>query len=227
MRTIEYQRPDAPHLIIFGVESGIAATWSYLCYDTVAKEGIVFDAAQQSADVLTQKAKECSVSITAIYLTHSHWDHTADAAKLKRETNSPLFIHPEDEHRLAEPMLHTIWQLPFDIEGVTADYFINHGDKIQCGNWNFTVRHTPGHTEGSICFIDENQSIAIVGDTLFADSIGRSDLPGGNGNLLLESITNQLLTLSDEVVFFAGHGEISTIGEERIHNPFLIGISAL
>ena len=227
MRTIEYQLPEMPHLMIFGVESGIAATWSYLCYDTNAKKGIVFDTAQHSSDVLTQKANEQTIEITAIYLTHSHWDHTADAAKLKRETKTPLFIHPDDEYRLAEPMLHTVWQLPFDIEGVTADFYLNHDDKIQCGEWNFSVRHTPGHTEGSVCFINENQSVAIVGDTLFADSIGRTDLPGGNANLLLESIENQLLTLPDKVVFFAGHGEISTIGDERKFNPFLVGLKVL
>ncbi|MBS1538712.1 MAG: MBL fold metallo-hydrolase [Bacteroidetes bacterium] len=227
MRTIEYQLPKAPHLKIFGVESGIAATWGYLCYDTNTKTGIIFDVPQNSVDVLIQKANELGITISTIYLTHSHWDHTADAAKLKRETKAPLFIHPDDEYRLAEPMLHTIWQLPFEIEGVAADFHLNHNDVVQCGDWNFLVRHTPGHTEGGVCFINEKHSVAIVGDTLFAESIGRTDLPGGNADLLLESIENQLLSLSDDVVFFAGHGEISTIGNERKFNPFLVGLKAL
>ncbi len=227
MRTIEYQVPGAPHLLIFGVESGLAATWSYLCYDTAAKIGIIFDAAQDSAEVLTKKATELGITISAIYLTHSHWDHTADAAKLKRLTNALLFIHPDDEYRLAEPSLHTIWQLPFVIEGVTADSHLHHGDQIQCGEWIFSVRNTPGHTQGGVCFINNIHSIAIVGDTLFSGSIGRTDLPGGDTNTLLESIANQLLTLPDDTIFFAGHGEISTIGDERMFNPFLVGISAL
>lgn len=227
MRTIEYHLPGADHLLIFGVESGIAATWSYLCCDTNASKGIVFDSAQDSADILIQKASELSANISAIYLTHSHWDHTADAAKLKRETNAPLAIHADDEYRLAEPSLHTVWQLPFTIEGVAADSYLQHGDQIQCGEWNFTVRHTPGHTEGGVCFIDELHDVAIVGDTLFAGSVGRTDLPGGNTDILLESIANQLLTLPDNIVFFAGHGEISTIGDERMFNPFLLGINAL
>lgn len=227
MRTIEYQVPGALHLLIFGVESGLAATWSYLCCDTREKVGIIFDSAQDSSEVLTEKAAELGIAILAIYLTHSHWDHTADAAKLKRITNAPLFIHPDDEYRLAEPLLHTVWQLPFVIEGVSADSHLHHGDQIQCGEWNFSVRHTPGHTEGGVCFINDIHSIAIVGDTLFSGSIGRTDLPGGDTNTLLESIVNQLLTLPDEFVFFAGHGEISTIGDERMFNPFLVGIDTL
>ena len=124
-------------------------------------------------------------------------------------------------------MTHTIWQLPFDIEGTAADSYVHHGDEIHCGEWSFSVRHTPGHTEGGVCFIDQIHSIAIVGDTLFAESIGRTDLPGGNSDLLLESIVNQLLTLDDGVMFFAGHGEISTIGDERKYNPFLLEINML
>ncbi|MBI3257885.1 MAG: MBL fold metallo-hydrolase [Ignavibacteriae bacterium] len=166
-------------------------------------------------------------TIAAIYLTHSHWDHIADARELKHETNAPLFIHPDDEYRLEEPMSHTIWQLPFTIESVTADYYLHHGDQIRCGEWNFSVCHTPGHTEGGVCFIDKLHSVAIVGDSLFAGSVGRTDLPGGNTDVLIESIANHLLTLPDNIVFFAGHGEISTIGDERMFNPFLLGINTL
>jgi glyoxylase-like metal-dependent hydrolase (beta-lactamase superfamily II) len=227
MRTIEYNIPNVSNLVIFGVESGIAATWSYLCCDTLANDAIIFDSAQDSADILIQKAAELGCTISAIYLTHSHWDHTADAAKLKRETKAPLFIHAADEYRLAEPMQHTIWQLPFVIEGVNADFHLNHDDHITCGNWNFLVCHTPGHTEGGVCFIDQIHSVAIVGDTLFAGSIGRTDLPGGNSKLLINSIKNQLLVLPDEIIILAGHGEISTIGEERVFNPFLLGNNEL
>jgi len=165
------------------------------------------------------------VRIQAIWLTHSHWDHTADAAALTKATSAPILVHKADEYRLAEPNKHTVWRLPFEIDGVTAGGYFEHGSWVECGDWKFEVRHTPGHTEGSVCFIEHDYSIAIVGDTLFSGSVGRTDLPGGDTETLLASIGRELMSLSERTVIFPGHGECSTIGEERISNPYLAGIT--
>ncbi len=225
MNVIEYTLPSAPHLSLYAIEAGIAATWGYLCCDTQAKTAVVIDVPQGSTDFFLDKAIELGVRIQAIWLTHSHWDHTADAAALTKATSAPIIIHKADEYRLAEPNKHTVWQLPFAIEGVEAGGYFEHGNWVECGDWRFEVRHTPGHTEGGVCFICHEYSLAIVGDTLFSGSVGRTDLPGGDTETLLASIGRELLTLPDRMLFFAGHGECSTIGEERISNPYVVGIT--
>lgn len=115
-------------------------------------------------------------------------------------------------------MEHTLWPLPFTIYPVSPVEKLIENEILHCGEWGFNVIHTPGHTEGSVCFISEKYNCAIVGDTLFADSIGRTDLPGGNTNQLIHSIKSKLLVLSPETVIFPGHGEISTIGHEQRYN---------
>ncbi|MBK9250032.1 MAG: MBL fold metallo-hydrolase [Ignavibacteria bacterium] len=225
MNIIEYKLPSVPHLVLYGIESGIAATWGYLCCDLNTKKAVVIDVPQDSTQFFLSKSAELGVRIDAIWLTHSHWDHTADAASLEEATAAPIFIHKADEYRLAEPNKHTIWQLPFIIDGVTAAGFFEHGAIVECGDWKFEILHTPGHTEGSVCFVCHDYILAIVGDTLFSGSVGRTDLPGGDTETLLASIGRELLTLPDSTLIFAGHGECTTIGEERFSNPYLVGIS--
>ncbi len=209
------------HLAIIPVEAGPVATVGYLVLDTQAAKAAVVDVPHGSAHIFMQLAGEHGVEIAAIWLTHSHWDHTADAAEIVRQTNAEVFIHRADEYRLFDPMKHSIWPLPFSIEPVLATGYFHDGDIITMGDWTFEILHTPGHTEGGVCLVDKKHSIALVGDTLFAGSIGRTDLPGGDTNTLLQSINNSLLTLDDDINILPGHGPASTIGTERKHNPFL------
>ena len=163
-----------------------------------------------------------SVYITTILLTHSHWDHTGDAAKLQRATKAHIAVHPDDDYRLSEPNKYTGFPLPFTLEACKADRYLHAGDSLMLGAWTFEVRHTPGHTEGGICFIDHARKLAFVGDTLFAGSIGRTDLPGGDTATLLNAIRTQLFTLDDDFVVLPGHGNRTSIGTERRTNPFLV-----
>lgn len=207
-------------LVITPVEAGPVATIGYFIADKETGTALVIDAPWGSAAIFQQLAQEHGVVITDLWLTHSHWDHTADAAALQR-AGAAIAIHPEDEYRLAEPMEHSIWPLPFTIEGVTANTYVHHGDTRTFGKQQFAVLHTPGHTEGGVCFVDKENNLAFVGDTLFAGSIGRTDLPGGDMNTLLHSIHEHLLVLGDDMCIFPGHGPASTIGEERVSNPYL------
>lgn len=206
---------------IFSFESGPVATFGYILADMTTGTCLIVDAPLESADDMLSVIGKHALSVQAIILTHSHWDHTGNAQALKRATNAPIYCHPADAYRLIEPMQHTMFRLPFVIEPSPLDKELHHGDTIVCGAWHLEIRHTPGHTEGGVCLIDHAQNIAFVGDTLFAGSIGRTDLPGGNTQQLLASIHRELLPLADAMEFFAGHGDSSTIGYERVHNPFL------
>lgn len=211
-----------PTLAVYPVEAGPVATFGYMVTDTVQGVAAVIDVPLESAEYFIEVAEQENVRIESIFLTHSHWDHTGDVAKLQRATGAKIYIHPDDEYRLGKPNEYTSIPLPFTIEPCAADGFMRHGDIISCGGWHFEVRHTPGHTEGGVCFIDQAQKIAFVGDTLFAGSIGRTDLPGGDMNALLEAIRTQLFTLDDSIIALPGHGSHTTIGVEKRSNPFLL-----
>ncbi len=203
-------------------EAGPVATNAYLLIDTDAGGGVIIDAPLDSADSIHEAARDAGITPSALILTHTHWDHTADVVPLKRFfPEMIIYVHPDDEYRLIDPMTHTVWDLPFVIEGTKADAYLRHNDTFCLNSITFDILHTPGHTEGGISLLDRENSLVFVGDTLFASSVGRTDLPGGSWDTLLDSITSQLMTLPDNTVIYPGHGPTSTIGEERVANPFL------
>ncbi len=227
--TPETNPPEsASSLSVYPVEAGPVATFGYMITDTAKGVAAVIDVPLESADYFMEIAEQEQVRIESIFLTHSHWDHTGDVAALLRlcaekNLDAPkVYIHPDDEYRMGKPNDYTSVPLPFTLEPCKADGFMRHGDIISCGGWHCEVRHTPGHTEGGVCFIDHAQKIAFVGDTLFAGSIGRTDLPGGDTETLLNAIRTQLFTLDDAFIALPGHGNHTTIGVERRSNPFLM-----
>ncbi|GBD07651.1 Hydroxyacylglutathione hydrolase GloC [bacterium HR21] len=207
---------------LFAVESGPAATVGYLLLDLAAREACVIDVPMGSAERFRELAQQHGVRIRRILLTHTHWDHIADAAALQRATGAPIAVHPADAYRLQDPVELRLWQLPLPFEPVQAQEFLQHGQRLRCGTvWELEVRHTPGHTEGGVCFVDQRRRVVFSGDTLFAGSIGRTDLPGGDLGQLLRSIAEQLLVLPEDFRVYPGHGGPTTIGAERRDNPFL------
>lgn len=132
-----------------------------------------------------------------------------------------ILVHPLDAYRLLDQASHTVWPLPFTLKNVQYTRTIEQGDILTCGDWQCEVLHTPGHTEGGICFVDHQHSCIFAGDTLFSGSIGRTDLPGGDMQTLISSIRNVLLVLPQELVVFPGHGPLTTIADEQESNPFL------
>jgi glyoxylase-like metal-dependent hydrolase (beta-lactamase superfamily II) len=215
----ENKAPSA--LKIFPIEAGPVATWGYLLTDGAAGCAVVIDAPMGCKDFFLRSAAAEGCKITDILLTHSHWDHTGDAAALQRATGAPVWVHADDDYRLREPNKYTGFPLPFQIEASPADRFLTPGETYRCGDWELAIVHTPGHTEGGVCFIEKRRKLAFVGDTLFAGSVGRTDLPGGDTATLLRSIRERLFTLDDDCVVLPGHGERTRIGVERRANPFL------
>ncbi|MFQ5532708.1 MAG: MBL fold metallo-hydrolase, partial [Candidatus Methylomirabilales bacterium] len=148
-------------------------------------------------------------------------DHVCGNAFFKAKTGAPVLIHPEDVplmRQAAQQALAFGFQVPAP---PPPDRLLNEGDEVTMGESRLRVFHTPGHTPGGICLYGEG--VVFVGDTLFSGSVGRTDMPGGSYEILLSSIRSKLLSLPDETAVYPGHGPSTTIGEERIHNPFLTG----
>lgn len=161
----------------------------------------------------------------AILLTHAHFDHIGAVDILRDHYHIPLYVHENEQDWLEDPTLNgsaKYVQLP-DVSNRKPEHTIHQEGPMQLGSFTFDVRHTPGHSPGSISFVFENEEFAIVGDTLFREGIGRTDLVGGDTALLLQSIHSKLLSLDDDVTIFPGHGPATTPAQEKEMNPFLHG----
>lgn len=208
-------------LHIEGFTSGPVATNSFLVWDE-DKHGLIVDAPPGSFDEVVTMIESEGITPGALVLTHTHWDHTADVNAFKERFGEELivYVHPDDEYRLSDPMKYLLWPIPLQMEPFVPDRHLHHGDRLELGAMRFDILHAPGHSEGSICLYSQDYSLVFGGDVLFAGSIGRTDLPGGNHATLMQSIREQLLPLPDETQVLPGHGPLTTIGEERESNPF-------
>ncbi|MFC7320873.1 MBL fold metallo-hydrolase [Halobacillus campisalis] len=166
--------------------------------------------------------KEKGVKVIAILLTHAHFDHIGAVEQARIEYEVPVYLHEEEKDWLTDSRLNgsALFQLG-EITAKPADYFLEPG-QMEIGPFQFEVRHTPGHSPGSVSFVFRNQRFTVAGDTLFQRGIGRTDLPGGDGDLLLDSITTQLFSLRNDMRIYPGHGLPTTVEEERKNNPFFI-----
>ncbi|HVG37780.1 MAG TPA: MBL fold metallo-hydrolase [Pyrinomonadaceae bacterium] len=186
------------------------------------------------ADLIVEALERRGLELQSIALTHAHLDHVGGVAALKR-------LRPAAEvilHRADEPLYQQLPQQPSWIgipRGQWAalgfvydapppvDRYWSDGETYAVGTLHFEVRHCPGHTPGHVVLYEAREKVVFVGDCLFAGSVGRTDLPGGSGEQLMDSLLNKIMTLDDEVVIYAGHGPTTTIGRERHTNPFLAG----
>lgn len=188
------------------------------CFLVQTTDGLLlFDAPQGSAAWLTQAGHRP----TALILTHGHIDHTIDAARIHREHGCPVFYHADGLGMMTEPDFFQKMGFAWEIEPIAADRFIAEGPAQDFGGELWDVFEVPGHCPGSLCFLSADDRMLIGGDVLFAGGVGRWDLPGGNRDLLLHGIKRKLLPLGDEIVVHPGHGPATTIGHERLGNPYL------
>ena len=188
--------------------------------DEATREAMVIDPGDDIANVLTVVQKH-NLTVKQIVITHAHIDHVGGAMKLRRLTGAPILLNENDYALLKMLDVQAAWLRMDAPEKVEIDQSLAHAQTLQVGSIVSNVLHTPGHTEGSVCLYFPAENKLIAGDTLFAGSIGRTDLPGGSFQKIISSLKGHLLALPNETVVYPGHGATTTIGEERESNPFL------
>lgn len=199
-------------MIIQAFPSGILSTNAYVVGCPLTKKAAIIDPAHQSTDSIISFLEKNQLDCTAILLTHSHWDHIADAAHLKKKLQVPVYIHPLDALNLEKPGSDKLRSLVL-IEGIQADQFFKEGDLISVGECVFSVIHTPGHSPGSLCLYNEKNHILFSGDTLFKGTIGAISFPTSQPNQMWPSLA-KLAKLPPQTKVYPGHGPSTTIGEE-------------
>lgn len=192
--------------------SGPFETNAYLLGCEKTKTGIFIDPAPDSAEALLNAAKKHHLKIEAIFLTHSHWDHIGDVAKLKKLLELQLYIHPTDADNMRKPGSDGL-PLMFAIDGVEPDHFFEEGQKLKVGTLEIEVIHTPGHTPGGVSFYLPQEKVLISGDTLFKGSIGNLSFPMADSEAMWESL-KKLAKLPPETRVYPGHGPATTIDAE-------------
>jgi glyoxylase-like metal-dependent hydrolase (beta-lactamase superfamily II) len=181
---------------------------------------MVIDPGDDIDDILAV-LREQKLQVKQIVITHAHIDHVGGAMKLRAQTGAPILLNQNDYALLKMLDMQATWLGMAPPGEVTIEASVTDGDSLQTGSLKANVLHTPGHTEGSICLYFPAEKLLIAGDTLFARSIGRTDLPGGSYEKIMRSLHGRVMTLPDETVVIPGHGQRTTIGEEREENPFL------
>lgn len=208
------------------------------CYVLARDEGercVVVDPGQEALPSLDEQLRKYRLTPAAVLLTHGHFDHVFSAGEVCEAHGVPAFLHPADDYMLADPAAalgpqgrqlfgsSLTMTMPADVRELAG------GAELDLADLRFEVTHAPGHTGGSVLFgagTDEGGRLLLAGDTLFAGSIGRTDLPGGDHAEMLHTLSARILPLADDTVVLPGHGPTTTIGRERASNPFLAGLTA-
>ncbi len=196
---------------------GDMQTNTFFVYREGESKVMLFDPAAQGK-YINDKLKEKGFEVEVILLTHGHFDHIGGADALRKESGAKIYAMEAEKVLLEDPYVNVSAQMHRPVT-LTADGFFNDGDILEYGDKKCRVIGTPGHTIGSCCFYFEETGILIGGDTLFAESYGRTDFPTGKLTSLRESVKNKLFTLPDDTRVYPGHGPATTIGHEKEYNP--------
>jgi glyoxylase-like metal-dependent hydrolase (beta-lactamase superfamily II) len=188
--------------------------------DPATHEAVVIDPGEEISRI-HRRLTELGLKLTQILITHAHIDHIGGALRLKRLTGAPILLNENDLPLLAMMEQQASWLGTATPETAQPDASLTDGMRVGLDSYPATILHTPGHTQGSICLHFAPMKLLIAGDTLFAGSIGRTDLPGGNARQIIDSIHSRLLILPEETEVIPGHGPATTVGHEKDRNPFL------
>jgi len=218
-----------------------AGSWAANCYVAATGPGsecVVVDPGQDAAPGVAEIVREHRLKPVAVLLTHGHIDHMWSVTPVAGTYDATAWIHPDDRHLLADPMAGISRETAAMLLGGRYEFAepddvaeLGDGQVLDLAGLQVTVDHTPGHTQGSVTFRtpyehEEITQVMFSGDLLFAGSIGRTDLPGGDHPTMLTTLRDKVLTLPDDIAVLPGHGEQTTIGHERATNPFLVDVAA-
>jgi hydroxyacylglutathione hydrolase len=196
------------------LELGVFGPWetnAYLLWDGRSTDALVVDPGMGAAVPMMERVRDAGLRIHLIADSHGHIDHMFDNAPLKRASQAPIAIHPEDEYRLSGENNYG-----FEVEPSTADQHLRDGEQLRIGDLLFDVLHTPGHTKGSVCLYEERLGLLLSGDTLFPGGWGRTDMPGGNDEQMVASLTRLARDLPPTLRVLPGHGAETTL-ERELH----------
>ncbi|MCL2698464.1 MAG: MBL fold metallo-hydrolase [Oscillospiraceae bacterium] len=195
---------------------GMVSTNTYII--TNGGEALLIDPEENSAYII-EKCRKLQVNPVAILLTHGHFDHIGAVNGLKEALKLPVYAGKDEEYLLTDPSYNGSAKIGRTPLSVTADVLLDDGEMIKLAGFKIKAISTPGHTAGGICYYFESENVLISGDVLFADSFGRTDLPGGSQKDLADSIINKLFMLPDETQVYPGHGRSTSVGHEKKNNP--------
>jgi glyoxylase-like metal-dependent hydrolase (beta-lactamase superfamily II) len=202
---------------------GLLETNCYLIWEDSSGSALILDPGDELSRIV-KRARELQLRVSAIALTHAHVDHAGVAGSIAEMFGLPVLLHPADLTLLETiPFQATLYGLP-EPDPIHETAPLRDGEHIVLGKQRLEVRHTPGHSPGSVCIVSQSARTAWVGDLVFRGSVGRTDIPGGSPQDLSKSLREVILSLPDEFRLCPGHGPETTVGEERCGNPFLRGL---
>jgi hydroxyacylglutathione hydrolase len=206
--------------------SGPIQTIGYLLTEAKLGEAVLVDAPGGIMAKIAPLLAQEGCDLKALWLTHGHWDHTQEAARVVRETKARTYGHLDDRVLFENPaIMEERMGHKLGLEPLEVDQWVAQGDVLPALGRRFTVRHVPGHCPGNVLFHQPEAQAAFVGDALFKAGVGRWDLPGGDFDVLARAIREQIYTLPDETIVFPGHGPRTTVGAEKAGNPYVSAVA--
>jgi hydroxyacylglutathione hydrolase len=208
---LELQRQELPPI----------GTWAFCLIARELRQAVVIDAPGGAYQWATGLAQSANCEISALLLTHGHWDHTLDAYAFA-DAGIPVYAHRNDQTLIENPAVMSDFIMPgMKLQPARVSHWLTAGQSIELLGQSFEVRHVPGHCPGNVLFYDAVAGRAFVGDVIFCRSVGRFDLPGGDFATLQHSIKDQVYTLPDATILLPGHGPETTVAAEKAHNPYV------
>jgi hydroxyacylglutathione hydrolase len=206
---------------IYSQPLGVTSTNPFLFVDEASGKAVLFDAPEGAFELVEALKREAEFELEALYLTHGHYDHIMDGWKFV-EAGIQVWGHKDDQRLFEEPAVQSSFLFgDLDLRAVKIDHWLVPGEPLAILGQSVEVRHVPGHCPGNVLFYFADETLAIVGDAIFAGSIGRTDLPGGSMAVLERSIQTQIYSLPDETRLLSGHGPVTSVSQEKATNPYV------